>query len=125
MVVKPSCWYRSLLLFACAVLAACSPSGQSEQLIALAEHARRDRQLLTAAELYHRAAELQPQQFQTHYRTALLSVQVNQLSRAEEHLRKALALKPDFGPAHVHLGIVLLQQGHREHSRQALLDAPV
>ena len=100
-------------------------SGQAEQLIALAEHARRDRQLLTAAELYHRAAELQPQQFQTHYRTALLSVQVNQLSRAEEHLRKTLALKPDFGPAHVHLGIVLLQQGPSRHSRQALLDAPV
>jgi tetratricopeptide (TPR) repeat protein len=89
----------------------------------LAEHARRDGQLTTAAELYHRAAELQPRHFQTHYRAALLSAQVLQRSRAEEHLRKALVLNPNFGPAHVQLGLVLLQQGRREDSRLALLDA--
>jgi tetratricopeptide (TPR) repeat protein len=95
MVVQPSYWYRSLVLFACVVLAACSPSGSAEQLIALAEHARRDGQLATAADLYHQAAALPPQQFQTYYRAALLYRQVENVIRAEEHLRKALVVKPD------------------------------
>jgi Flp pilus assembly protein TadD len=66
------------VLFACAVLAACSSSGAAGQPDG-----------------------------------ALLSVQVHQLSRAEEHLRKALVLNPNFGPAHVHLGIVLRMGGMR------------
>ena len=71
MALKPLHWHGSLVLLVFALLAACSPSGQAEQLIALAEHSRRDGQLTMAAELYHRAAELQPQHFHTHYRTVL------------------------------------------------------
>ena len=123
MALKPLHWHGSLVLLVCALLGACSPSGQAEQLMAIAEHARRDGQLTRAAELYHRAAELQPHHFQTHYWTALLYGQVENLNRAEEHLRKALALKPDFGPAHVHLGLVLLQRGYREDSRTEFVEA--
>jgi tetratricopeptide (TPR) repeat protein len=123
MTLKRSHWHGSLVLLVCAWLAGCRPSGPAEQLMALAEQARRDGQLQMAAALYHRAAELHPQPFHIHYRTALLYVQVENMPRAEEHLRKTLALKPDFGPAHVSLGVVLLRQGSREDSRRAFLEA--
>ena len=40
--MKPSHWHGSFELLVCAVLAACGPSGQAEQLMALAEHVRQD-----------------------------------------------------------------------------------
>src|SRR4030095_5892822 len=111
MALKPSHWHGSLVLLVCAVLTACSPGEQAEQLVASAEHARRNGQLTMAAELYHQAAEIQPYHFQTHYRAALLSIQVENMHRAEEPLRKDLALNPTVGPVHVQLGAVFLRPG--------------
>jgi hypothetical protein len=43
-----------------------------------------------AADLYQRAAGLTPEDFTVQYGTGLLSLQVTNLSEAEEHLRRAM-----------------------------------
>src|SRR5262245_7915950 len=45
------------------------------------------------------------------------------MPRAEEHLRKALVLKPNFGPAHVQLGVVLLKRKDYRAALEPLTEA--
>jgi tetratricopeptide (TPR) repeat protein len=57
------------------------------------------------------------------YKAALLDLQVDNFNEAEEHLRKAIGLRPNFGPAHLNLGVVFLHRGNTEEGCQELLEA--
>jgi len=116
-------WQRHLFLLVLSGLVACSAAENAEQLIALAEQAKQEERLHAAADLYHRAARLRPDDFNVQYETGLLYLQVANLSEAEEHLRRAIELRPEVAPARLNLGVVLLQAGDREASRQAFLEA--
>jgi tetratricopeptide (TPR) repeat protein len=116
-------WRRKLWLLCLSILVACSASENAEKLIALAEQAKQEERLNVAADLYHRAAGLKPDDFNVQYGTGLLYLQVTNLSEAEEHLRRAIELRPAFAPARLNLGVVLLQAGDREAGRKAFLEA--
>jgi hypothetical protein len=59
MTVKPSRWRSRVFLLMVGWLFACQQAGEVETLVASAEKARHEGQLALAADLYHRAAELQ------------------------------------------------------------------
>jgi tetratricopeptide (TPR) repeat protein len=71
-----------------ALLAACEHAGEAERVLAVAEEAKKAGQLQVAADLYHWAAELRPQDFDIQYRTALSDLKVGNFIEAEEHLKK-------------------------------------
>ena len=56
-------WRRKLWLLCLSILVACSASENAEKLIALAEQAKQEERLNVAADLYHRAAGLKPDDF--------------------------------------------------------------
>ncbi|MDQ3829723.1 MAG: hypothetical protein M3361_10540, partial [Candidatus Tectomicrobia bacterium] len=99
MMGKSPRWGKGLLLLCLAFLVACSAAENAEQLIALAEQAKQEERLHAAADLYHRAAGLKPDDFNVQYGTGLLYLQVANLNAAEEHLRRAVELRPEFAPA--------------------------
>jgi Flp pilus assembly protein TadD len=75
----------------------------AESVLAEAEGAKNDGQLVKAAGLYHQAERLRPRDFEVHYQLALVSLQLQDLNDAEGHLRKAISLRPDFSQAHLNL----------------------
>jgi len=123
MSMKLSQWRDLLLLLACSFLFACDQARDAERLIAAGEESEKAGQLQVAADLYHRAAGLRPQDFDTQYRAALLDLRDGHFTAAEAHLRKTIALRPDFAPAHLNLGVALLQNGKKAEGRQELLEA--
>lgn len=79
-----------------------------------------------AADQYHRVEELMPQDFHIQYQIAQLYLQLDNMNEAEEHLRKAIVLRPDVGPAHLNLGVVLLvllRRGETDEGRREFLEA--
>jgi hypothetical protein len=72
--VKRSPWRWSLGLLVAAFLVACDQAGEVERLVASAEQSRQAGQLKVAADLYHRAADLREDDFDTQYQTALLDL---------------------------------------------------
>jgi tetratricopeptide (TPR) repeat protein len=121
--VKRFPWRWSLAFLVVAFLVACDHAGEAERLVASAEQSRQAGQLQVAADLYHRAAGLRESDFDTQYQAALLDLEVHNVDEAEGHLEKAVALRPDFGPAHLNLGVVFVQRGRRAEGRQAFLEA--
>jgi Flp pilus assembly protein TadD len=108
MILKFGPWRYALWLCLIAFLAACGQSHDAERLMALAEKAEHDGQLTVAADLAHQAARRKPHDFGTQYGAALLELQAGHFNEAEEPLRKAIVLRPNFGPAHLNLGAVLM-----------------
>jgi Flp pilus assembly protein TadD len=51
-----------------------------------------------------------------------LDLLVGHLDQAEEHLGKAIALRPDCGPAHLNLGVVFVRRGQTAEGRRAFLE---
>jgi Flp pilus assembly protein TadD len=114
---------RGLVLLCLSLLVTCSSAENAEQLLALAESSKQAGRLSAAADLYHRAAGLKPEDFNVQYGTGLLYLQVTNLSEAEEHLRRAMELRPESAPARLNLGVALLQLGDREAGRKELPEA--
>src|SRR5215211_7667808 len=94
-----------------------------QQLLDNAEQAEKAGQLTLATALYHQAAELMPNVFELQYRGALLDLRLEDWPEAKAHLEKVIALRPGFAPAHLNLGVALLEQGEKEKSRDAFLTA--
>jgi tetratricopeptide (TPR) repeat protein len=107
------------VIFLFLLLVASGYAGEVEQLLAAAEQAEQGGQLDVAAELYHRAAAIQPENFNLQYAVGLHCVMIENWPEAEEHLKKTLSLRPDFAPAHLNLGVVYSQNGQREEARRA------
>jgi hypothetical protein len=82
-------------------LVASGYTGEVDQLLAAAEQAEHGGQLDVAAELYHRAAAMQPENFNLQYTVGLHCLLIENWPEAEEHLKKTLSLRPDFAPAHL------------------------
>ena len=118
MSVKLTQWGSLLFPLVLVFLCACDRAREAERLFAAAQEAEKAGQLEVAADLYHRAAGLKPHDFDLHYQAALLYLRAGHFPEAEAPLRKAIALRPDFGPAHLNLGAVLLQQGKKEEGRK-------
>src|SRR5215813_5061517 len=92
--------YRSALYPVCmllllALLGACDQRREAERLMAFAAKAKQAGQPEVAADLYHRAATLTPHAFDLQYQAALLDLDVKKVNEAEEHLQKAVSLRPD------------------------------
>ena len=121
--VKPSIGWCGSLLCVLLTLASCDEGKQAQHVIASAEEAMRDGELLKAADLYHQAEQLSPQDYEVHYQLALISLELKDVPEAEEHLKKAIALRPDSGPAYLNLGVVLVERGYRREAREAFLQA--
>lgn len=94
-----------------------------QQLLAKAEQAEKAGELTLAHALYHHAAALKPNAFGLQYKGALMDLLLENWSEAEAHLAKVIALRPGFALAHLNLGVVLVQKGEKEKSRQAFLTA--
>jgi tetratricopeptide (TPR) repeat protein len=105
------------------LLVAFGHAEEVEQLIARAKQAEQGGQLDAAAELYHRAAAVRPAGFNIQYGVGLHCVRLENWAEAEEHLAKALSLRPDFAPAHLNLGAVYSQNGQRKEARRAFTQA--
>jgi Flp pilus assembly protein TadD len=93
--LRPFRWRGNLFVLLLSWLVSCGQGSNAEWLVASAQKAEQEGQLSIAAELYHRAAALKPDDFNTHYHAALLYLQLTRSDEAAEHLTKAAALKPD------------------------------
>jgi tetratricopeptide (TPR) repeat protein len=121
--VKRPVWWSESVLLLLLVLTSCDQTGDARHMMAEAEEAKREGELLKAAGLYHQAEQLSPQDFEVHFQLALVSLDLDDLHEAEEHPKKAVALRPDSGPAHLNLGVVLVEKGYRSDARKAFLQA--
>ena len=115
--VKRFPWRCCVVLLALSLLSACGQAREPERLMALAEKTKHTGELQVAADLYHKAAALTPRHVDIQYGAALVDIQVENFTEAEEHLRQALTLRPDFEAAHLNLGVILVKQGHKEQGR--------
>jgi Tfp pilus assembly protein PilF len=64
-----------------------------------------------ALEQFYKALELHPEDPYLHYDLALAYDMKGALDKAEYHLKKAVALKPDYSDAYNYLGVVYFRQG--------------
>jgi tetratricopeptide (TPR) repeat protein len=49
--------------------------------------------------------------FETQYRAAQVALQLDRWDEAEGHLRRAISLRPEFGPALLNRGVLFLKRG--------------
>ncbi len=72
------------------------------------------RQTQVAEQIYSQILELDADHLAAHYNLGTLLVNLNQLERAVEHLRAAIALQPDLADAHHNLGYALEKLGDQD-----------
>jgi tetratricopeptide (TPR) repeat protein len=108
---KPSHWSRSLVLFVCAVLAACSPSGPAEQLIALAEA------------LFRKALALNRRHQASYVRLGNLYVKQHRFAAALDVLQRAMRLNPRDPTTLFNLGLAYEGLGQERHAVAAFTQA--
>ncbi len=107
----------SALLLALAALAACTPanvrdsetpaSRLAELHLELGASYMREGKYDLALNRLQRALEADPSSAAAHNAIALLYERLNEESKAEEHYKDAVRLKPDFSPAHTNYGSFL------------------
>ena len=67
--------------------------------------------LRRAVEIYQRAVELRPEDFDTNLNLSVCHFGLGQVAEAEQYCRRAIELRPDSAAAHANLGIIEDQQG--------------
>ncbi len=83
---------------------ALSKMAQSVALLPVGENQYRAQDYSGALATYARAAELDDDNPLVQYRAGYMSIQLNQLNRAMQHLNRALDVDPEFVPAQAALG---------------------
>lgn len=121
--MKRPTWHFGAVLVVLFMLWSCDRAGQAERMITRGEAAKHAGDLVKATNLYHRAEQLRPDDFLVHYQLGLIFLQLQDIRKAEEHLEKAVPLRPDFGQAYLNLGVVLVEKGERTAARGAFLSA--
>jgi tetratricopeptide (TPR) repeat protein len=106
-------WPCAVVLCLFPWLVASGYTGGVEEILAAAEQAEQGGQLDAAAELYHRAAAIRPEDFNLQCAVGLHCILLENWAEAEEHLKKTLSLRYDFAPAHLNLGVVDPQNGQK------------
>ncbi len=81
---------------------------------------QRQGRLSEAVEHFEKARELNPHDLTPLINKAILYGRRNDLARAEELLREAIAIRPSFAPAHWNLAMALQFQGRMEEALEVL-----
>jgi tetratricopeptide (TPR) repeat protein len=75
--------------------------------------------LIYAVQVYLRAAAIEPQDFDTNLNLSACYYELQKISLAEQHCRRAVELRPDSRYAHSNLGTICQKQGRLEEAIRA------